>query len=166
MSLVAMILSIIIAAGSLAWGWWLGGMSGAAQWLAAAGAAWLVSEWRRWRWFGSLALLVFIAAAAYGLWSGLPSSLMLIGAVAALLGWDLSAFLQRMRRASPRDDLRGMEARHLGRASIVAALALVIAGIAAFVRVRLPFEVAVGLTLLGTLGLTRLVMWIQRENDL
>ena len=59
-----------------------------------------------------------------------------------------------------------MQARHLGRVSIVAALSLVIAGIAAFVHVRLPFEVAVGLTLLGTLGLTRLVMWIQRENDL
>lgn len=166
MSLVAMVLSIMTASGALVWGWWLGGMEGAARWLAAAGALWLLSEWRRLRWVGSLVLLVFIGAAAYGLWLGLPASLMLIGAVAALLGWDLSAFLQRMRRASPHDDLRGMERRHLGRVSIVAALSLVIAGLAAFVRVRLPFEVAVGLALLGTLGLTRLVMWIQRENDL
>lgn len=166
MSLVAIILSIMAASGSLVWGWWLGGMEGAARALAAAGALWLISEWRRWRWFGSLALLVFIAAAAYGLWLGLPSSLMLIGAVGALLGWDLSAFQTRMRRASPHDDVSGMERRHLGRVSIVAALSLVIAGVAAYVRVRLPFEVAVGLTILGALGLTRLVMWIQRENDL
>jgi len=166
MSLVAMVLSIMAASGALVWGLWLGGMEGAARWLAAAGAVWLLSEWRRVRWVGSLALLLFIGTAAYGLWLGLPSGLMIIGAVAGLLGWDLSAFLQRMRRASPHDDLHSMEARHLGRVSIVAALALAIAGIAAYVRVRLPFEVAVGLAILATLGLTRLVMWIQRENDL
>ena len=166
MSLFAMVLGIIIAAGSLGWGYSAGNLDGAARWLIIAGGIWLLGEWQRWRWLGSLILLIFIGAAAYGLWMGLPSSLMLIGAVAALLGWDLSAFLQRIRLASQYDDIRMLEARHLGRVSIVAALSLVIAGIAAYVHVRLPFEVAVGLTLLGTLGLTRLVMWIQRENDL
>lgn len=166
MSLVMMMLGIVIASGCLAWGYVLGDMGEAARWLVIAGGVWLVIEWRRFRWAGSLILLIFVAAAAYGLWIGLPASLMLIGAVAALLGWDLSAFLNRMRLASPHDDLRGMESRHMARVIIVAVLSLVIAGIAAFVRVRLSFEVAVGLTLLGALGLTRLVMWIQRENDL
>jgi len=166
MALIAMILGIVAASGSLAWGYHLGGFDDLAFILALTGVVWLVFELRGWLRIGSLALLVYIATAAWGLWMGLPSSLMVVGAVAGLLAWDLSGFMRRMKRASPHDDLRGMEARHLARVSIVAAISLVIAGVAAFVRVRLPFEVAVGLVILGALGLTRLVLWIQRENDL
>ncbi len=166
MSVIVMFLSIIAASGSLAYAYSLGGPGNVSNWLLVAGGFWLFCEWRRWRWPGSLVLLVFVAAAAYGLWMQLPASLMLIGAVGALLGWDLSAFQKRMRLASAHDDLRLIEARHLGRVSIVAAVSLIIAGIAAFVRIRIPFELAVILALLGAIGLTRLAIWIQRENDL
>lgn len=161
-----MVLSIVAASGALAWGYSLGGLEGAGRWILIAGALWLLAQWRRLTWVGSLVLLIFIGAAAVGLWIGLPPSLMVIGAVGGLLGWDLAGFLQRMRRASPFDDVHAMELRHLGRVSIVAAISLVIAGLSLIVHIRIPFEVAVALALLGALGLTRLAVWLQRENDL
>jgi hypothetical protein len=151
---------------SLSWSYWISGLTGVATWLIVAGGLWLLGEWRRASWIASLALLFFVGAAAAGLWIGLPPSLMVIGAVAGLLGWDLSGFARRMRRASRTDDLHGIEMRHLARAAIVAAIALVIAGITAFFRIRIPFELAVLLAIMGAMGLTRLVFWIQRENDL
>jgi hypothetical protein len=166
MTLIAMLISIVAATGSLTAAYWIAGQSSAANALLVIGILWLLGEWKRVRWITSLALLAFVSAAAAGLWIGMPPSLMVVGAVAALLGWDLSSFARRLSRAARTDDVHGLEMRHLARAAIVAALALVIAGIASFVRLHIPFELAVVLVLLGTIGLTRLVFWIQRENDL
>jgi hypothetical protein len=80
-----------------------------------------------------------------------------------LLGWDLSDFARRLSYASPKDDILGMERRHLERAGIVALLGLGLAWLSVVIRVeRLPFEVAVGLVLLAALGLTRLVLGLRR----
>lgn len=166
MTRMAMVFSILVAAGSLAWGYSISEFPEVSTWLLAAGAIWLLGEWRRFRWSAPLILLIFISSAGFGLWFGLPASLMVVGAVAGLLGWDLSSFAERLRFAAPSDDLRGLEMRHLGRVAIVAALGLLLAGISAIIKVRIPFEVAVALSLLGTIGLTRLVFWIQRGNNL
>lgn len=166
MTLIAMLLSIVIATVALAWAYFTSGLSAVAYWLLAAGGLWLLAEWRRLHWAASLVLLFFVGAGAVGLWIGLPASLMVVGAVAGLLGWDLSGFARRMRFASRTDDLRGLEMRHLARVAIVAALALLIAGLASILHIKVPFELAVLLALMGALGLTRLVFWIQRENDL
>jgi hypothetical protein len=136
-----------------------------ALWIVVAGLVWLLAQWKRVYWFASPALLIFVSAAAYGLWVGLPASLMALGAVGALLGWDLGDFTRRLRMASPKDDTLGMERRHMTRVSIVTALGLVIAGITAFVRVKIPFELALLLVLLAAVGLTRLVAWLQRSGE-
>lgn len=160
-----MVISIVLGSGALAYGYSLAGFDVPARWFLLLGGFWLIAQWRRWRWAASVILLIFIAAAAFGLWFNLPASLMVLGAVGGLLGWDLADFTRRLRFASATDDLRGLEVRHLTRALIVAIVSLLIAGVVSLVRIRMPFELAVILVLLAVFGLTRLVAWLQRGND-
>lgn len=68
-----------------------------------------------------------------------------------------------MSYAAPMDDTQGMERRDLERVGIVAALGLGLALLSVFIHIRrLAFEVAVGLVLLATLGLTRLVIGLRK----
>jgi hypothetical protein len=160
-----MIVSIVVGTAALVWGYSAAGLDSPARWLAAVGAAWLFALWQRAHWVGSLVLLVFVAAAAVGLWIGLPISLMTLGAVGGLLGWDMADFTRRLHLASATDDVRGMELRHMARVAIVSAIGLGIAGITALVRIKIPFELAVLLVLLAVIGLTRLVVWLQRGSE-
>jgi hypothetical protein len=164
-SVFAMLFSIVVASVALAWSYAAADLNVPARWFLVIGALWILALWRRLNWLSSLAVLVFVAAAALGLWIGLPPSLMVLAAVGALVGWDLAAFTRRLRLAAPTDDVHGMEMRHLARVSIVAALAIAIAALSVLVHIRIPFELAVTLALIGTLGLTRLVAWLQRERE-
>lgn len=163
MTIIAMVLSILLGTGSLVTGYLEANANAPARWFVALGIAWLVAEWRRWRWFASLALLVLVAAAAYGVWMDFPTEWMLLGALGGLLGWDLSDFSRRLSYAAPEDDIRGMERRHLERVGIVAILGVGLAFLSVYVKVqRLAFEVVVGLIVLAALGLTRLVMGLRK----
>jgi len=163
MSIIVMIISIIVSIISLAYEYWQAGLDDHAHWIVLIGVVWLLSHWRRLYWYSSVALLLAIIAAGYGVWSEFPAVWMLLGALGALLGWDLSDFVQRLRFAAPTDDIQGMERRHLTRVVIVAVLGGGLAYLSSFIQVwRLPFEVAVGLILLAVLGLTRLVMRLRK----
>ena len=163
MTLIALILSILLGSASLVIGYIQAGAGDYARWLVLLPIIWIFAHFRKWYWFSSVALVIIILAAAYGVWQGFPAVWMLLGAVGGLLGWDLSDFARRLSYASPMDDTRPMEIRHLERAGIVAALGLSLALISIFVRFeRLAFEVAVGLVLLAALGLTRLVIGLRR----
>jgi putative effector of murein hydrolase LrgA (UPF0299 family) len=165
-SLIVMILSILVSGGALFAGYAAGGMDAAARWFLIPAGVWLLGYWQRWHWIGSVMLLVFVAGAAAGLWLGLPPGLMLVGAVAALLGWDLAGFQRRLHFAAITDDVPAMERRHLIRVGIVALIAALAAGISLLVHIRVPFEVAVLLVLVAALGLSRLAAWLQHENEL
>ena len=163
MTTIALILSILLGTASLAIGYAQAETTVISRWLLLLAAFWLFAHFRKWYWFSSLALVVIILAAAYGVWLEVPIVWMLLGAVAGLLGWDLSDFARRLSFASPMDDTRGMELRHLERVAIVAALGLGLALLSIFLRFeRLAFEVAVGLLLLAALGLTRLVIGLRK----
>lgn len=163
MTTIVLVLSILLGTASLAMGYRQAGAEEYAPWFLALAAVWLFAHFRRWYWFSSAALLVMVVAAAYGVWHEFPAVWMLLGAVGGLLGWDLSDFARRLSYASPMDDTRGMELRHLERAGIVAALGLGLALLSVFLRFeRLAFEVAVGLLLLAALGLTRLVIGLRK----
>jgi hypothetical protein len=126
-------------------------------------ALWLFMHFRKWYWFSSIALLIMVLAAAYGVWLGYSTLWMVLGGVGGLLGWDLSDFSRRLSYAAPMDDTRTMERRHLERAGIVAALGLGLALLSSIIHFqRLAFEVAVGLLILAVLGLTRLVIGLRR----
>jgi hypothetical protein len=163
MTILALIISIILGTGSIAFGYSQMGFTDPPLWFALVGALWLAAHWRKWYWFSSVGLLVTIIAAAYGVWHQFPIIWMLLGALGGLLGWDLSDFARRLSYASPMDDTQGMERRHLERVGIVAALGFGIALLSVFIHIRrLAFEVAVGLVLLAALGLTRLVIGLRR----
>jgi len=158
-----MVLSILLGTASLAMGYSQAGAAVYSRWFLLLAVIWLFTHYRKWYWPSSIALLITIIAAAYGVWSGFPTVWMLLGALGGLLGWDLSDFARRLSYASPMDDIRSMERRHLERAGIVAALGLGLALLSVFIRIhRLAFEVAVGLVLLAVLGLTRLVIGLRK----
>ena len=163
MTIPVLIVSILLGTISLAIGYTLGGMPVYSLWFVMLAAAWLVTHFRKWYWFSSIALLVMIVAAAYGVWHGFPTIWMLLGALGGLLGWDLSDFARRLSYASPMDDTRPVERVHMERVAIVAVLGIGLAILSLFVRIhRLAFEVAVGLVLLAVLGLTRLVIGLRK----
>lgn len=163
MTLVAFVLSVILGTASLAYGYSQAGMTDPARWFILLGILWILSHWRKYYWFSSVAFFITILGAAYGVWNGLPAIWMLLGGLGGLLGWDLSDFARRLSYAAPTDDVQGLERRHLARVSVVAALGFGIALLSLVIRInRLAFEVAVGLVLLAALGLTRLVMRLRK----
>ena len=163
MTIIAMVLSIIMGTGSLAYGYSQAGFADPVRWIMLLGVIWLVAHWRKYYWFSSVALFITLIAAAYGVWHEFPTIWMLLGALGGLLGWDLSDFARRLSYAAPTDDVQGMERRHLERAGIVAALGFGLALLSLVIHInRLAFEVAVGLVLLAALGLTRLVIGLRK----
>ena len=163
MTIVALILGIFLGTISLAIGYLQGGLAGYSLWFLLLAAIWLIAHFRKWYWFSSIALLVIIIAAAFGVWQEFSTVWMLLGALGGLLGWDLSDFARRLSYAAPMDDTRGMERLHMERVGIVAVLGLGLALLSVFIHVqRLAFEVAVGLVLLAALGLTRLVIGLRK----
>jgi len=163
MTIIALILSILLGSISLVIGYAQAGVNNYSLWFLLLAAVWLITHFRKWYWFSSIALLITIIAAAFGVWNGFPTIWMLLGALGGLLGWDLSDFARRLSYAAPMDDTRGMERLHMERVGIVAVLGFGLAILSLFVRIhRLAFEVAVGLILLATLGLTRLVIGLRK----
>jgi hypothetical protein len=163
MTIIVLILSILLGTISLAIGYIQGGMAGYSLWFLLLAAVWLVTHFRKWYWFSSIALIIVILAAAFGVWSEFPTVWMVLSALGGLLGWDLSDFVRRLSYAAPMDDTRKMERLHMERVGIVATLGLGLALLSVFVHIqRLAFEVAVGLVLLATLGLTRLVIGLRK----
>lgn len=163
MTIIAMILSILLGTGSLAYGYSQAGSADPARWFLWIAVLWILSQWRRVYWASSVAFVLVIAGAAYGVWNGFTTLWMLLGALGGLLGWDLSDFARRLSYAAPTDDIRGMERRHLARVGVVAALGFGIAWLSVVIQInRLAFEVAVGLVLLAAVGLTRLVVRLRK----
>src|SRR5215216_1945103 len=163
MTIIALVLSILLGTASLAMGYGQAGAGDISRWFLLLAAIWLFAQLRKWYWFSSVALIITVVAAAYGVWHEYPTVWMLLGAVGGLLGWDLSDFARRLNSASPMDDTKTMERRHLERVGIVAALGIGLALLTVYVRIhRLAFEVAVGLLLLAALGLTRLVLGLRK----
>jgi len=163
MTIVAMVLSIILGTGSLVIGYVQADFTDPVRWFVVLGIVWLVAHWQKWYWVSSVALLVTIITAAFGVWQEYPTIWMILGALGGLLGWDLSDFARRLSYAAPTDDIRGMERRHLERVGIVAVLGVGLSLLSLYIHInRLAFEVAVGLILLAALGLTRLVMGLRK----
>lgn len=163
MIIAAMILSIAFGTGSLAYGYSQAGLADPVRWFVWLAILWLLSQWRKVYWVSSIAFILVIAGAAYGVWNNFTTLWMLLGALGGLLGWDLSDFARRLSYAAPTDDIRGMERRHLARVGVVAVIGFGLAWLSAVIRInRLAFEVAVGLVLLAALGLTRLVVGLRK----
>src|SRR5574339_1171669 len=96
LTLAALIASILLGTISLAVGYSQGGASDYSRWFFVLAVLWLFTHYRKWYWFSSIALLIIIVSAAYGVWREFPTVGMLFGAVGGLLAWDLADFARRL----------------------------------------------------------------------
>ena len=126
MIIPVLVVCILISNSSFAWGYWQAGYENAVDWIAALGVFWLVSLWRKWKWFSAPAVLTCLGLAAFGVWFKFIPGLMFSGAVFGFLAWNLTEFRQKLKTLYPREDARGMTRRHLIRIGFLAAGAVVI----------------------------------------
>jgi len=163
MSYFAFVTSVLMGIGSLSYAYAGRGFDLVARILLILGALWLFAGRQRWVWFSTVALLVSVSLAGFGLWIELSSGWMITGALGALLAWDLTDFMRRLRYAPLMDDLRALERRHLARLTIVTLVGVLLASIAMLVRLEFTFEWIMLLTLVAVLGITQLVSWLRHR---
>lgn len=163
MSYFAFVTSVLMGIGSLSFAYASGGFGLVARGLLVLGALWLFAGRQRWVWFSTIALLVLVSLAGFGLWIGLSPGWMISGALGGLLAWDLTDFMRRLRFAPLMDDLRELERRHLTRLTIVTIVGVLVASIPMLVRLEFTFEWIMLLTLVAVLGVTQLVSWLRRR---
>jgi hypothetical protein len=163
-TLIALVSSIIISIGSLAWGYAGAGFDIFVRWIVIFGIVWLFTQWQGWDWFSSLGLFFVILLSAFGLWFGFAPGWMFSGAIFALFAWDMTDFRRRMRSSAADDDMRGMERRHIARVSLLSLAGLTLASITMLLRVEFTFEWGALLVLVVLVGLSQLVGWFRRQS--
>jgi hypothetical protein len=161
-SLVALVLSIIISTGSLAWGYASVGLDSVVRWMIAFGVLWLFSQWQRWRWFSALGLFLSILFATVGLWLSFPIGWMFASAIFALVAWDMAELRTRLKFLMPREDPKGIERRRVARVSLLAFSGLLLASLMVLWWIQWTSEW--GMFLLGVtlLGLTQIIAWFRK----
>jgi len=133
--------------------------------ITAFGLLWLIGAWLDWHWTASLGLIIFIGAAAFGIWFELPADWLLLGIVATLASWDLNHFAQRLRAAEDIEGERVLKRAHLQRLFIVASLGLLLGEVTLRVQLSFAFGWAFLLGLLAVLGLSQAIRFLRRESD-
>jgi hypothetical protein len=165
MTYFAFVISVLVGIGSLAFAYSNAGYAMVARSLLVMGALWLFAGRKRWVWFSTITLVILVALAGFGLWIELSPGWMIAGALGALLAWDLTDFMRRLRFAPLMDNLRALERRHLARLAIVAVVGVLLASIPMLVRLEFTFEWIMLLTLVAVLGVTQLVSWLRRGGE-
>lgn len=158
----ALVSSIIISTGSLAWGYASTGLETVPRWMIVFGALWLVSQWRGWKWFSPLGLFLAMLFAGIGLWMSFPIGWMFSGAIFALFAWDMTELRQKLHFMTSRDDVKGMARRHITRVSFLALGGL---SFASFLMLWWrQWTEEWGMFLLGVvfLGLLQVIAWIRK----
>ena len=154
--------SIIISAGSLALVYFESGLSDFGRWVLIVGAAWLIAQWRGWKWFSYIGLSLAFLLAAAGLWFGLTPGWMFSGAIFALVAWDLTDFRDRMHFVAADDNARGLERRHMTRISLLSLAGMTLASITMILRVEFSIEWGALLVIVILLGLSQLIAWMRK----
>lgn len=158
----ALLSSIILSVGSFAWGYIQAGFDGPARWIIACGVLWLLAMWQKWRWVSGLAVLVALVLALIGLWFNFIAGWMFSGAIFALFAWDMTEFQGKMIFMPMREDIKGMERRHLARISFLALVGMLIASYFMFRREQLTFDWGMMNLTVVVLGLLQLIAWVRR----
>ena len=165
MTLFALLFSITLGIGSLAWGYSLVGLTQFANWIIIFGAAWLFAVWQRWRWFAYAGLTFNFLAAALGLWFlNFQPGWMFAGTIGGLLAWDLTYFLYRQRFAASDEERHAMEKRHLFQISFLSLFGFVLANVAMALKFQFNFEWALLSAVVAALGITQIVTWFRKRS--
>jgi hypothetical protein len=165
MTVAALLISIVMGTGSLAWGYLGVGLPQLARWIAVFGVVWLLAVWQRWRWFAYVGLAVFFLASALGLWFlNFPAGWMFAGAIFGILAWDLTYFRYRQNFAATDAERRGVELRHLLRLSVLAILGFGLASLAMILQVRFSFHWIAFMTIVAALALSQIIRWFRSRE--
>ena len=134
-------------------------------WLYALGIFVLGLLWAGGIWFNrneviSLGFVTFVTIAAYGLYLHVAALWMLIGVVAALIGWDLARFQRRLdsQAGSPLATSQ-LKTIHLSRLAAVSGLGLLLGAASMALQIDLTLGWAVLLGLLMVVSLS----WVVRR---
>ena len=162
MTLFALLFSIMFGIGSLAFGCLLAGFTQFAHWIVLFGVLWLISIWRRWRWFAYIGIASNMLTAALGLWLfNFPPGWMFAGAISGLLAFDLTYFWHQVRFIDSDEERRGLERGHLLRITFLVILGMTLASLAMLIKLQFTFEWALLLVIVAAFGMIQL-MWIRR----
>ena len=162
MTVVALGLSIFISIASLAMGYAGAGFEGISIWIVLFGSLWIFSQWRGWSWVSSLGLFSVMLAAMIGLWFDFIVGWMLSGAIFALFAWDMTDFRQKLKSMTSREDIKGMERRHIARLYMLALAGLILTSIMMSMRAQFSYAWNVLLGFVILLGLLQLLVWFRR----
>lgn len=162
MSLIALVLSIIISTGSLAWGYASVGLVAFARWIIIFGVLWLFAYWQRWKWFSAIGLFLSILFAMVGLWLRFPIGWLFSSAIFALVAWDMTGLRIKLHFLTPREDAKGIERRHVARVSLLALGGLFVASF--FILWWRQWTSEWGNFLLGVIlvGLIQIIAWFRK----
>ncbi len=118
-----------------------------------------------WGWVASVGLIFFVIAAARGIFMDISTGWLLLSVVATLAAWDLDYFVRRFRHVGRVEKPHDLEQRHLKRLMSVAALGLLLGGVAIVVKVQLNFGWILFWGIVLILGMSRLIGLLNREGD-
>jgi hypothetical protein len=160
---VALISSILLGVGSLAWGYSETGLGVITRWIIILGLLWLITAWNGIRWFSSIALVLVVFMSAFGLWFQFAPGWMFSGGIFALIAWDLTRFRYRLHFIKEKEDKSGVERRHIARLSLLSLIGLFIASVAMIFRARFVTEWGILLLVVIVLESTQLFFWIRKR---
>lgn len=153
---------MILSTGSFAWGYFQAGFDEAARWIMAIGVFWLVAVWQKWRWVSSVIVLLALGGALFGLWFNFIAGWMFSGMILVLFAWDLTEFQRKMKFMPKREDVKGMERRHLARISFLALMGMLIASYFMFRREQLTFDWGLMNLMVLAFALLQVFAWLRR----
>jgi hypothetical protein len=156
--------SIILCAGALAYGLWLGDFLLYAVLVLLFGIGWIALYLLGLTRFDGLMFALFVLASLSCVWAGVSQWIALAGVTFSLLAWDLIVFGERLRMTDSPSDARGMELAHLVRVFLVlgaAAAGYIAAGV---FEISLTFGAAALLALLGIWGISALVYRLRNQE--
>jgi hypothetical protein len=157
-------LFVVLAIAALAAAFSLAGYLLPVLMLLLFGLLWMVALLRRWTWASVVGLFLVYAFAAAGFWLRLSTGLLLVGATAGFLSWDLTSFSQRLLLSAPEDDVAGLERRHILRLFLATVAGLFLSLGALFLPAKISFGWSLLLVLLSVLGIGRVMNWLMRNG--
>jgi uncharacterized membrane protein len=160
LALFTVVATFLLATGYASRGTW--------QWSAliiAFGIFWLYAQRRMWGRVASFGLIFFVLAAGRGIFMDISTGWLLLSVVATLAAWDLDYFVRRLKKVERVEKPHDLEQRHLKRLMSVAALGLLLGGVAIAVEVQLNFGWVLFWGVVLILGMSRLIDLLNREND-
>ncbi len=150
--------------GLLVIAYFLAGLNWLAIGVLAFGIVWTIGLVLRWSWIPPLAFFASYLSAAAGFLLDLSPFYLIPAAVFALLAWDLTGFYDRLRLASPEDDLSLLEKRHLVRLLPLALIGVSFSAVALALHLKSSLEWMIVLVFFSVWAIGKVVGFLQKKD--